>query len=144
MKKYGFTIDPGADERGVHDRSSPVRPSFREAFRRAAEQTELRNVDEGEREALRELCYVIAEIYVIAQGAMVKIGDDMLDGELVRAVFEKLTIEHLRLVRSNFLKQTCLIPKKRAYLRTALYNSVFELEAHYDNVASVVMTGGQK
>lgn len=136
---------PLSEEKRTHcENVCPVRPSFREAFRRAAEQTELWSTDENERDAMRELCYVIAEIYVIAQDANIKIGEDVLDGALVRAIYEELTIEHLRFVRENFLKQACPIRKKRAYLRTALYTSVFELEAHYDNVASVATAGGKK
>ena len=121
-----------------------VRPSFREAFRRAANQTELHLASDEERDALRELCYLIAEIYVISDTSPIRIGEELLDGSLVREVFEELTIEHLRLVHGNFLKQPTVIRNKRAYLRTSLYHAVFELEAHYENVASLAMKGEKK
>ena len=138
---------------GAHTQNTPselmasgtsVRPSFREAFRRAAQQTELHLASADERDALRELCYLIAEIYVISDTSPIRIGEELLDGALVREVFEELTMEHLRLVRGNFLKQPTVIRNKRAYLRTALYHSVFELEAHYENVASLAMRGEKK
>lgn len=124
-----------------NNRSS--RPSFREAFRRAAQQVELNCSDVGEKDALRELCYIIAEIYIIAPDSKVKISNEILDAYLVQEIFEKLTLEHLRLVHSNFHDQTGLIKNKRAYLRTALYNSVFEIEAHYTNLVKHDMANGK-
>ena len=130
--------------RGPEEENASVRPSFREAFRRAVNQTELYLASDEERDALRELCYLIAEIYVIADTSPVRIGEELLDGPLVREVFEELTIEHLRFVRGNFLKQPTMIRNKRAYLRTSLYHAVFELEAHYENVASLAMKGEKR
>ena len=114
--------------------SRPVRPAFREAFRRAAQQVELNCSDIGEKDALRELCYIIAEVYIIDPDSKVKISDEILDAYLVQEIFGELTLEHLRLVHSNFHDQTDLVKNKRAYLRTALYNSVFEINAHYTNL----------
>lgn len=119
----------------LEDRPSrPVRPSFREAFRRAARQVELNCSDIGEKDALRELCYIIAEVYIIDPDSKVKISDEILDAYLVQEIFGELTLEHLRLVHDNFHDQTDLVKNKRAYLRTALYNSVFEINAHYTNL----------
>ena len=121
-----------------------VSPSFREAFRRAAMQTELHCAAEEERSALRELCYIIALVYATEANGRILIGGEVYRATLVAEIFEELTIEHLRLVRQNYLAQSVRIRNKRAYLRTALYNSVFELEAHYDNVASVATAGEKK
>ena len=123
----------------LEDRPSrPVRPSFREAFRRAASQVELyKCTDIFERDhLLRELCYIIAEVYIIDPDSKVKISDEILDAYLVQEIFRELTLEHLRLVNDNFKDQIELIKNKRAYLRTALYNSVFEIEAHYTNLVN--------
>ena len=120
--------------------NSPSRPvclSFREAFRRAAKQVELYEcTTEVERDFLRELCYIIAEVYLIDRDSKIKISDQILDAYLVGEIFGELTLEHLRLVRDNFRDQTDLVKNKRAYLRTALYNSVFELESHYANLVN--------
>lgn len=114
----------------------PVRLSFREAFCRAAQQVELNCSDARERDALRELCYIIAEVYIIAPDSKIKISNEILDAYLVQEVFGELTLEHLRVVYANFREQTKLIKNKRAYLRTALYNSVFEIEAYYTNTVN--------
>ena len=121
-----------------------VRPSFRTAFSRAAEQVELGFCENNERDALRELCYIIAEVYLIRPESKVNISDEELDAYLVQEIFENLTLEHLRLVRDNYSQQTGLIKNKRAYLRAALYNSVFEFEAHYTNLVRHDTYGGDK
>ena len=119
-----------------------VRPSFREAFSRAAEQVELHSCEIFERDALRELCYILAEVYIIDPDSKIKISDEELDAYLVQEIFGELTLEHLRLVRDNFSAQCSLIKNKRAYLRAALYNSVFEFEAHFTNIVQHDTYGG--
>ena len=59
--------NPKINNSSFEDRPSrPVRLSFREAFRRAASQVELYTcTDIFERDHLRELCYIIAEVYII-------------------------------------------------------------------------------
>ncbi len=114
----------------------PSRPSFREAFRRAADQVELKCSEPTERDRFRELCYIIAEVYMLDPYSRIRIADETFDAYLVQEIFEELTLDHLRLVYRNFREQTKLIRNKRAYLRTALYNSVFELEAHYTNLVA--------
>ena len=123
----------------------PSRPSFREAYRRAAEQTELSCAAPEERDALRELCYIIAEVYIMAPETRVHIAEEVLYAYLVQEIFGELTLEHLRMVREGFRSQTAPVKHKRAYLRASLYNSVFELEAHYENMASCIMAArGEK
>ena len=128
--------NPKINNSSLEDRlSRPVRLSFREAFRRAASQVELYECTEfTERDHLRELCYIIAEVYIIDPDSKIKIADEILDAYLVQEIFRELTLQHLEFVESNFGDQTELIKNKRAYLRTALYNSVFEFEAHYKNL----------
>ena len=114
----------------------PVRLSFREAFSRAAQQAELECAESSNMDFMRELCYIIAEVYILDPDSKIKISDEILDAYLVQEIFRELTHRHLRLVADNFKEQTRLIKNKRAYLRAALYNSVFEFEAHYTNVVA--------
>ena len=123
---------------------SQSRPSFREAFRRAAEQVELRCCEPIETEHFRELCYIIAEVYMLDPYSRIRIADEIFDAYLVQDIFAELELDHLRLVWNNFRSQTSIIRNKRAYLRTALYNSVFELTAHYANLASHDLADGAK
>ena len=115
--------------------SRPSRPSFRDAFSRAARQVELYEcTSANEREPIRELCYIIAEVYILDPDSKIKISDEHLDAYLVQEIFGNLTLEHLRMVLHNFQDKVELIKNKRAYLRSALYNSFFEFEAHYINL----------
>jgi len=53
----------------------------------------------------------------------------------VQEIYLKINNEHVRLVVSNFNNYvTQHIFNKKAYMRTALYNVVFEIEAHYVNI----------
>lgn len=118
------------------------RSTFRGAFREAARQTELETFLTGERDFARELCYIIAEAYLMPEGAETKIGEEALPAELVKEVFGELRAEHLRLVMEKFERKTEIVTNKRAYLRTALYNTVFEFEAEYINRVSHDTGGG--
>lgn len=90
---------------------------------------------------MRELCYIIAEIYIINPDSKVAISDETLDAYLVQEIFSELRYQHLELVLENFNSKTELVKNKRAYLRTALYNSVFEYESHYENLVNHDMEG---
>lgn len=83
---------------------------------------------------MRELCYIIAEVYIIDPESKIKVSDEYLDAYLVQEIFRELDFNHLELVLDNFNEKTDLVKNKRAYLRTALYNSVFEIESHYTNL----------
>lgn len=116
--------------------SCPSRPSFRDAIRDAETQIEIECFDECEQQQAREICAIIAEVVLMRPDAPIKIAGELLDCALVKQVFEEITASHVRLVINNFNGVTGLIRNKRAYLRTALYNSVFELEAHYRNLVN--------
>lgn len=115
-------------------RSCPVlsRPSFREAIARAEDQIELGAIDHFQNEA-RELCMIMAEVWMMNPADKLRISGEMLDVYLVQEVLREVSCEHVRLVLSNFHNVTYLVQNKKAYLRAALYNSVFEMEAHYAN-----------
>lgn len=115
-------------------KSQSARLSFREAYRRAAAQTEMRACTDSRKGMMAELCYIMAEVYMIDEKSKIAVGGEPLDAYLVKEVFEELRYPHLEMVTDNFERETKYIKNKRAYLRTALYNSVFELEAHYTNL----------
>lgn len=112
------------------------RPSFRDAIRHAETQIEIECFDEHEMEQAREICAIIAEVWLMRDDIPIRIAGEQLDSTLVKQVFQEITAAHVRLVIGNFNGVTGLIRNKRAYLRTALYNSVFELEAHYRNLVN--------
>lgn len=122
----------------VDDVSRPVssRPSLREALRRAERQIESEAFAESEAARVRELCFIIAEVYLMDRGGVIRISGEELDARLVQEVFEELRHEHVRMVLENFKNVTALVRYKKAYFRSALYHAVFELEAHYANLVS--------
>lgn len=115
-------------------RSCPVlsRPSFREAIAEAEMQIELGAIDHFQNEA-RELCMIMAEVWMMNPSDKIRIQGEIMDAYMVQEVFRELTCEHVKLVLANFHGITYLVQNKKAYLRAALYNSVFEIEAHYAN-----------
>ncbi len=116
--------------------SCPSRPSFRDAIRHAEAQIEIQSFDERDLAQAHEICAIMAEISLMRMDIPVRIAGEPLDSTLVKQVFEEITAEHVQLVIRNFNGVTGLIRNKRAYLRTALYNSVFELESHYKNLVN--------
>lgn len=112
------------------------RPSFRDMIRHAEGQIEIQSFDEQDLAQAHEICAIMAEISLMRMDIPVRIAGEPLDSTLVKQVFEEITAEHVRLVIRNFNGVTGLIRNKRAYLRTALYNSVFELESHYKNLVN--------
>ena len=81
----------------------------------------------------KEICLVIAEVLIIDPDTIVKINSSNMTIRLVKEVYSQLRNEHVRLVFENFRNVSTHVYNKHAYLRTALYNAVFEIESHYVN-----------
>ena len=120
---------------------SPVKfyyPDFRNAtFEEVAEwvkdNSEFECFDEEQRDAAEEICLIIAEVLKLPSGLNVRIGGNDLPVELVASVYKRIRKEHIELVMENFSCAAYAVKHKKTYLRTALYNSVFEYKAHYLN-----------
>ena len=88
---------------------------------------------------INEICLILAEVLITpdrdenGRTTLIKIAKQGKPLSVVRGVFSKLTSEHIEVVIDNFKKLTAKVYNKRAYLTTALYNSVFELDGHYHN-----------
>lgn len=107
--------------------------SFREAIEEAEAQIEPECFECSLRGRVREVCRVIAEIYMLPDGARVKIEGEELPVEAVREVFAQLDDGHVRYSLERFDRYEGRIFAMKPFLRTLLYNSVFEMESHYDN-----------
>jgi len=81
----------------------------------------------------RELCLIIAEVLVLDQDLTIKINGSNMSARLVQEVYSQLRNDHVCLVFSNFRNVSERVFNKKSYLRTALYNVVFEIESHYTN-----------
>lgn len=85
---------------------------------------------------IEEICLVIAEVLVRPPRSIMRIRGCEIEAAIVQEVYGKLTFDHVDLVFNNFRQQTHVIKKKSAYMQTALYNAVFELNAHYTNLVA--------
>lgn len=86
-----------------------------------------------------EVCFIIAEVLMTethledGRPRKLKINGAPTNVDVVQEIFRKLTNGHVELVINNFKEITSKIYNKKAYLQTALYNSVFEFDLHYTN-----------
>ena len=87
-----------------------------------------------QKEQAEEICLIIAEVLKLPPETKVRIAGNDLTADMVATIFHRLTHEHITLVMENYGKAAYEIHHKKTYLRTALYNSVFEIESHYANL----------
>ena len=80
-----------------------------------------------------DLCLIIAEVFVTDSASYIKINGNNVETRLVQEVFSKLRHEHLISVFDNFNKISYPVHSKKNYLRTSLYNALFELAADVTN-----------
>ena len=115
-------------------------------LREAREQVELESFGYRDRKFARELCVVIAEVYWLAQTAegCVRIEGEPIPYRLVRDIYRFLRGEHLEHVMERYRSVRYGIRNVKAYLRTALYNAVFELEGSEENGYRIECTDGSE
>lgn len=113
--------------------------SFSEVVEAVKRSIEFDCFAESEKGQALELCYIIAEVMKLPPALAVRIGGDDIPASLAAEVFHALTHEHVALVMENYRKAAYRICRKKMYLRTALYNSVFELESSFANFAGMVL-----
>ena len=108
----------------------PRRLSFKEAITKAEDQIGFGEYDRRHPcyGILHDMCRAMAEIYMMPPHAKVRINGEELEAEMVAEVLEQVT-EDMAVERAEELLDviadvTCL----KAYLRSALYNKVFEFE----------------
>jgi len=125
--------------------SPSVRPSlFHTTLEKVKAQVEYETLGElvitssGERiiyenNQANELCRIITETLLINPDTEINVNGEKKPAFIVQEVFIMLTGAHLEFVIDNFNKKRELVKNISAYLRTSLYNSVFELNSHYKN-----------
>lgn len=127
------------------DMSRPVL-SFGAELQKVMEECEfeeaLSESGEENREMLETICKIITEVrrkppqgYMLIDREAVQVAD-------VQDVYAQIGCIELCYVLDKFKKATREIKFVKAWLRTALYNSVFEAEAKMTNDVNVWMFGG--
>ena len=80
-----------------------------------------------------EICLIIAEVFMLPPYAEIQIAGQKLTVALVCGVYDMLERRDIIAVMDNVEKATYEIKHKKTYIRTALYNSVFERETREVN-----------
>ena len=118
----------------------PRRMSFKEAITKAEDQI---GFYEYSRQhacygILHDMCRVMAEVYMMSPTSVIRINGEDLEAGMVAQVLEEVTQEmaeeRAEELRETLHEVTCL----KAYLRSALYNKVFEFETAQAKVAAQV------
>ena len=88
-----------------------------------------------------ELAVIIAEVMRLRQNDALKVGGVIRPAGDVQAVFSKIENEHIIYVLEHYNEVPYRIRNPKQYLRTALYNSVFEINNAAANLYSATEGG---
>jgi hypothetical protein len=101
---------------------------FKEAIRAAEEQIEVRCFPRHQADYAKDICRVIAEVYMLPESAQIKIEGEMLPAAMVKEVFHELTSEHAEYVANEISGYDGRIFAMKPFIRTMLYNAVLTME----------------
>ena len=107
--------------------------SFKEAIRRAEDQIEAGCFPRSKAVYARDISRVIAEVYMMPEGASVKIEGEMLSVGVVRQIFGELDHEHAEYVIDELIGYEGKIFAMKPFIRTMLYNAVLTMESAIAN-----------
>ncbi len=119
------------------DNTNPVASmsvgSFTAKLEDVKQRVEFDYIRREDRRQAEEICMIIAEVESLPSHYDIQIAKDKLPMIMVKEIFSRISHEHIEFVIERFKKQRVVMRNKKSYLRTMLYNSVFELESHYIN-----------
>lgn len=107
---------------------------FKAALEQARRQINVEAIELPFRPFAEEIVKTVAEIYMLADSLPVRIDGEQLDAWTVKQIYAQLTEDHVSAVIHNFRRIPYEIRAKKSYIRTALYNAVFEFEAGIVNL----------
>ncbi len=108
--------------------------TFLEVLEQVLNQVEAHAFEPEEKEQVEYLCRVIAEIYCLPKDMLVTIDKNKLAAKQVAAAYSLLKHENIEHVLLTLSKINYRILHPKTYLRTALYNSVFESATFWANM----------
>ena len=120
--------------------SQSVRPSFDEVLEQVKEQIAIDCVPFEQILQAEELAAIIAEVLRLRPEDKLRVDGVMHPAADVQAVYAKLESEHIMHVIETYNEIPYPIRSPKMYLRTALYNAVFELNNAGANIFAA--TGG--
>lgn len=106
---------------------------FEIALQKVCEKIELNAFASEDYQSARELSMIIAEVITLPPDVKIRVDGNDLPVYVVATIFNRLTHEHVNEVITRFRSLTYEVKNVKTYLRTALYNSVFELDNRISN-----------
>lgn len=105
--------------------------SFREAITLAEEQVGYRGMDYEDkyRPLVHDMCRAMAEVYMAPEAMGMRVNGELMAAGMIAEVFRELTEEHVLNLASRLYGGWGGVGHPKAYLRSALYNVVFEFES---------------
>lgn len=97
----------------------------------------VREYEKDEIRQITEFCNIIADVLTLPPQALIVIDGEQRYAESVQEVYELLDERHIETVLENFNKVAYKIKNPKTYIRTALYNSFFEIENKSANETNV-------
>jgi len=89
--------------------------------------------DKADKYFAETIANIITEVLILPDDAPVRISGYNLSAKTVALIFLDIRYEHVVGVMQRFREANYKIKHIKTYLRTALYNSFFELEAQVEN-----------
>ena len=96
-------------------------------------QIELDTFSLSDKSFAKEIALIIAEVMRLPESAEIRIEGNRFPAKMVQEVYSMLERENVQAVITAYRKAKYVIQHKKTYLRTALYNSVFETESRIEN-----------
>ena len=121
-----------------HGQSQVGYPTFAEIRRHVEERIELDCFPPEYLRQAREFALIISEVYMLPETAEIQIAGQKMPVLLVLSIYDMLEHEDVLAVMDSLEKATYEIKHKKTYIRTALYNSVFERETRSLNELRVL------
>lgn len=132
-----------SNKENLSEKNQSVNLSFDEIAERVKEQIDYDCFSFTELMQVTEVVYIITELHTMYPQDKLRIGGELKTVSAVSDIYTRLTHEHVKYVLNNFNKIPYFIHNKKAYLRTALYNSAFELECAEKNLWSATQGDGR-
>ena len=96
-------------------------------------QIELDTFSPSDIDFAKEIALIIAEVMRLPETASIRIDGNGIPAGMVQEVYAMLEREHVESVILAYRRAKYEIRRRKTYLRTALYNSVFETESRIEN-----------
>lgn len=143
-KKNNYSLAGKSESMSSQVERSPAErirdPKDNELLEHVLEQIEFQCFEDGEKGQAHEYAMIIAEIAAMPNKKGVRIEGENKEAGRVAEVYSHITHEHILHVMENLSRVTYEIKHMKTYLRTALYNSVFEMTSRTENRVQVAMS----